>query len=246
MAWLVIVLGSVGIDTRINTSNSDAKSEINMEREWIIIPSPYLFIYNWCKNRKGGEYLMRGKEIDLTQTSINIDALLDVYVQTQKEAGKDPELEERNLVIDDSGNLVRSNKPKEEQKEKKSVGLGSFYDLMSDELMDEEDEGPYVCEYCSDIGYRKEYKPHICDTCDTCGVCTEYQQDECSGCEYSIYRTGRLYGEELRSHGVEVQLEEEEQNIIRTIQSRSYDNKDDELLTPSLSFTVMDYDHKTR
>lgn len=203
------------------------------------------------------------REIDLTETGINIDSLFDVYVQTQRETGKDPGLEERDMIVDDQGNLVRSHKPKEKPKQeqpspaaspcmeasecpkRKSYSLGHFEDSMSEELEEGEDEGPYVCEYCSDIGFKKEYKPHLCDTCDTCGTCSEYKNDECSGCEYSIYRTGRTYGEELRSLGMEVPLEKEEQHILETIRNKNYE-EDQELRMPSSQFTVLDYDHKLR
>lgn len=200
-----------------------------------------------------------GREIDLTETGINIDSLFDVYVQTQREAGKDPQLEERDIIVDDRGNLVRSYKEKTKQETKpvpskpcmmkcpkrKSYNLGSFEDSMSDELEEGEEEGPYVCEYCSDIGFKKEYKPHLCDTCDTCGTCSEYQNEECCGCEYSIYRTGRTYGEELRSLGMEIPLDQEEQEILESIRTRRYE-EDQEIRTPSFQFTVLDYDHKLR
>ena len=217
---------------------------------------------------------MNSRMIDLTETNVNIDALLDVFVETQKANGMDPMMEECEFDIDNDGKITKVQTKKEDKKEsahcsgncdggcshhchpeKKSSEdggipwymqnrLGLFEDSMSPELEDqlEDDDDIYVCEYCSDIGYKKEYKSYLCDTCNVCETCPEFENEECSGCTFSMYRTGRPYSAELASRGEEVALEDDERLVLKDI--RDGVQSDTERREPDLSFTILDYDHK--
>ena len=216
------------------------------------------------------------RNYDVTADSINIDSMLDVYVNTQKEAGINPGLEECEFEISNRGDIIRKkpivnddddNKPEEKEcsgsckkcgchDKKEQSGafeipwylknkLGLFEDSMSSEIdtSDDSDE-VYVCEYCSDIGYKKEYKPYLCDTCNVCETCPEYSSEECSGCEYSIYRTGKTYSQELADRGEDVPLGDDEQTLINySGQPETFEEEDDVRDTDN-EFSILDYDHK--
>lgn len=209
---------------------------------------------------------MTTRSIDLTETGLNIDDLLDVYVRTQKENGMDPHMKEVDVIIDNDGKVVRDKFGHyEESHEKKKPcqecahpcmattteetvpwymrnRMGLFGEDASSELEDDEDDGPYICEYCSEIGFKKEYKPYICDTCTACESCTEFESQDCDGCGYSKYRTGQFYSQVLAKSGDQSYLDEGEQELIDEIQSGDYED-DDEVRNPNLSFTIMNYDH---
>ena len=207
--------------------------------------------------------------VDMTESNINIDAMLDVYVNAQKDAGIDPGLEECELEVDKRGSIVRK-KPKLDEEPVKdkpkcsSCGsckseksnkpelpwymvnrLGLFEDSMSPEIDDgDDDDETYICEYCTDIGYKKEYKPYMCDTCDVCSTCPEYENNDCSGCGYSIYRTGRLYSQELANRGEEIPLDADEKEIIDYVNNPDIVKEEIEARIPNFDFTILDYDHK--
>lgn len=202
------------------------------------------------------------RTIDLTEFNINIDDLLDVYKDALNEAGVETGLVESNLDVDSKGNVYKVSTTKDESKKgcskcgkcdteaKKqsgdiyhsnyTSGLGKFSDFMSPEL-EEDDDGIYVCEYCTELGYKKEYTPYLCDECVACETCSELESGDCSGCTFSSYRTGRLYSEELRNNGQEVPLDEENVELMLKFDTEVYDNV---RRTPSESFSVLDHDHR--
>ena len=210
---------------------------------------------------------MNTKTIDLTETNVNIDNLLDVYIQTQKENGVDVGMVEIDVTIDDNGKVIRDkfgHHQREEPKkscdtchascEKKDPpkktdnipwylknNMGLFGEDASDELETEEvGDDKYICEFCSEIGYKKEYKAYICDTCRACETCTEYDSQDCDGCSYSMYRTGELYSRELAKKGDQSYLEKDEQDLIASIELRSFDGA---IRDADSKFTIMNYDH---
>lgn len=214
---------------------------------------------------------MNTRTIDLTETNINIDNLLDVYVRTQMENGIDVGMKEVNVEIDNDGHVIRDkfghhgqetkskscdgscggcgdHHEKSVKKDDSSVPwymrgkMGLFGEDASSELDDELDagDGKYICEYCSDIGIKKEYKSYICDTCRACESCSEYDGGDCDGCTYSMYRTGELYSKELAKNGDTSYLEEDEKEIIESIEERNFDDRVKDFDT---SFTIMNYDH---
>ena len=216
---------------------------------------------------------MRSRSIDLTESMINIDTLLDVYVQTQRDNGADPGLEECEITIDNDGEM-HIEKPKHKEEDKCSGSckscngschskesskneseedekpwlhlnkLGLFEDCMSSELeqMDDDDGETYVCEYCSDIGFRKEYKPYICDTCNICETCVEFENGECSGCGYSIYPNGKPYSALLAENGDDSYIDDEERQLLLDLSSDV--ETETSVRKPDFSFTVLDHDHK--
>ena len=216
---------------------------------------------------------------DITADGINIDSMLDVYVNTQKESGIDPGLEECEFEVSNKGDIIRKkpivdDEPTKEQ-EKKEDGekcsgnckschcdgedksdkfekpwylknkLGLFEDSMSPEIEDDEDDDEtYVCEYCSDVGYKKEYKSYLCDTCNVCETCTEYANEECSGCGYSVYRTGRTYSQEMADRGENIPLDKDEQELIDYSNHPETFEEETEIRDIDNEFSIMDYDHK--
>lgn len=222
------------------------------------------------------ELVMKTTAIDLTESSVNIDSLLDVYVETQKANGVDPGFEESVIEVTSSGSFVKvksdepsrdepkqketpckkcgggescGNECKEEKSDKYKLPeymvnkMGLFDNDMSPEIYDgEEDDDAYICEYCTELGYRKEYKSYICDMCRVCETCPEFENDECSGCTFSSYRTGQLYSDVLRNSGDNSYLEDDEKEIIDGIKGDAF--KDSDVRKPDTSFTILDYDHK--
>ena len=211
---------------------------------------------------------MKISSVDLTDMNANIDSLLDVYINTQKEHGIDVGMVECDVSIDVDGRIIKEKKKDVEKKEtvehkchgechskctakekecdtipwyfKNTMGL--FGEDASDELEEEDDgDDKYICEYCTEVGYRKEYKSYICDTCTSCETCAEYTSGDCDGCTYSMYRTGELYSLTLAKNGDDSYLVEDERKLIKDIQEGRYD--DFGIRKPDLSFTIMDYDH---
>lgn len=208
-----------------------------------------------------------GGTIDLTETNVNIDNLLDVFVQTQREHGVDVGMVEVDVHIDDDGKVTRDkfghHTAKKQKKNpcsacnsscEKSMGggeapwymrnrMGLFGEDASEEveIENDEDDGVYICGYCNDIGYKKEYKSYICDTCHACENCSEFESGDCDGCTYSMYRTGEFYSKELAKKGDHSFLEEGETGIISSIEEGDFDDEDERM--PDHSFTVMNYDH---
>lgn len=212
---------------------------------------------------------MTTRTVDLTETCVNIDNLLDVFIQTQKENGIDVGMVEVDVSIDNDGKVIRDKFGHHREKtvqqkqcsgcatpcnkqdaEEKSVlpwymqnKLGLFGEDASDELEIEDDDGDdtYICGYCNELGFKKEYKSYICDTCRSCETCSEYEAGDCDGCTYSMYRTGELYSRQLARRGDHSYLEEEEKELIADIEDGNFD--DPETREFDSSFTIMDYDH---
>lgn len=211
-----------------------------------------------------------GGIIDLTETNVNIDNLLDVFIQTQREHGVDVGMVEVDVHVDDDGKVTRdkfghhaeerakknpcsaceSSCEKPEKEEDTTMPwymvnrMGLFGEDASDEVDiddDDEEDGVYICGYCNDIGFKKEYKSYICDTCHACETCSEFESGDCDGCSYSMYRTGEFYSKELEKKGNHSFLEEGETELISSIEDGDFD--DETGRGPDHSFTVMNYDH---
>lgn len=198
---------------------------------------------------------MIGKTFDTK--SKNIDNLVDMMVSVQRENGIEPtmkealfdpitkerinvfkrkKLEEKGVDLSEYGESVTNNtkcdKCKSKDKHVSNIERGVFV-YSEDDLVDEED-GIYVCEFCSKIGYQGNYKPDICDTCDDCIGCSDYMNGSCDGCEYSVtYNNGNAYGQ--GGTGTEVDAGD----------SITFDeiNNDPnyEVEKPTRKFTIMDY-----
>ena len=169
----------------------------------------------------------------------DIDSLVDMLVNVQTENGIKPTMQE---ALFDPNTKERINIFKRKKLEAQGVDLSKYgentptcngscnkcsksdkhmsnlergvFVYNEDDLIDEE-EGNYVCEYCTKIGYDGSYKPDICDTCDDCEGCTEYIGNECDGCAYSaIYNGGMSYGQSTQDTSL---IESEDQILLDEI-----------------------------
>lgn len=198
---------------------------------------------------------MIGNSLD--SRSKDIDNLIDMMVNAQKENGIkvtmtealfDPNTKERINIfrrrkLEKEGvdltkygavekNCNKCNKCGE--KNISNIERGIFV-YNEDDLIDEE-EGEYVCEYCTKIGYDSSYKPDICDTCDDCEGCTEYINGECDGCQYSlIYNGGSSYGQ-ISSE--EIVIKSEDEILFDEIENGGPDY---EVEFPDGGFTIMNF-----
>lgn len=198
---------------------------------------------------------MGKRTINLTEYNIDIDSLLDVYNEVQREAGIDTGLVENDVMIDRDGTptLVKSSNSSEskchecqkceDKPDKQEIGfvnrLGSFSDFKSPEIDDDDDDDTYICEYCSEIGCDHKFIPYLCETCAACEECAEYSSGDCSGCTYSRYRTGRPYSVELKDKGEVVPVSEEDIELLNVLQSDDVNDR----LPVDKGFSIADYDH---
>lgn len=157
---------------------------------------------------------MIGRQVDLTSLSVNIDNLIDRMVAVQQEngvpvhmseCGFDPVTKKRvnrfhKKILKDQGVDLKSYMtlssqsneeiPVQESQIKRGVFVYDSSDLI------EEDDSPYVCEDCVELGYNGEYIAETCDLCEICSNCQHMTNGDCDGCVYSpIYRGGITYGE---------------------------------------------------
>ena len=170
----------------------------------------------------------QGRISDYTQNFINIDVLCDVLTNAQKEAGIKPtfKLKEKYAVENESENT----KVDKEEKEEKHKCDGScnkcnesklpFHELLGIYEDDDDDEDDfYLCEYCSSLGYKKNYDQSVCDQCTVCLSCNQYDS-ECSGCSYSRFRDGEYYSNKLTDEEL---LSESDLSIFNNVSDRNVD-----------------------
>lgn len=152
-----------------------------------------------------GQYREYKKNIvDVASSNfIDIDTLVSVYTETQKMLGVPPifkegtkQMAEENKEEDKTCNhecttCKKSKKTKPEGFDFKMQGIS-----VDDEYDSDEDDF-FVCDICTALGYRRQYKPDICDSCKRCESCRMYLDDDCSGCSYSTYRDGEFYRNKL-------------------------------------------------
>lgn len=143
----------------------------------------------------------------------NIDDMIDLLIKVQKENGVEPTIQEALFDPNTKEKLSKFRRRKLEEagvdlsdygldnkcngcdkKRESNIARGIFV-FNEDDLYDEEDGG-YVCEYCTKISYDGSYRPDVCDTCTECESCTEFRSEECDGCQYStLYNGGSSYGQ---------------------------------------------------
>lgn len=198
---------------------------------------------------------MIGNSLD--SRSKDIDNLIDMMVNAQKENGIKVTMTE---ALFDPNTKERINIFRRRKLEKEGVDLTKYgavekscnkcnkcgeknisniergiFVYNEDDLIDEE-EGEYVCEYCTKIGYDSSYKPDICDTCDDCEGCTEYINGECDGCQYSLtYNGGSSYGQ-ISSE--EIVIKSEDEILFDEIENGGPDY---EVEFPDGGFTIMNF-----
>lgn len=192
--------------------------------------------------------------------SKNIDNLIDMLIDVQKENGIEPTMRE---ALFDPVTKERVNRFKRKRLEKAGVDLTEYGETPSkcsgcnkgckdgenhisniergvfvyneNDLIDEE-EGDYVCEFCTKIGHKAQYQPDICDTCDDCEGCTDYASGSCDGCGYSVtYNGGYSYGQ---TSNVSTELKSEDSLLLEDI---SNGGPDYDVEKPDGGFTIMNY-----
>lgn len=198
-----------------------------------------------------------GRNFD--QRSKNIDGLFDMLTEVQKKNGIEPTMTEAlfdpvtkerinvfkrkkleasgvDLSKYGEGNTKCKSCNKCEEKKMSNIERGVFV-YNEDDLVDEEEGGIYVCEYCTHIGYDNAYRPEVCDMCDSCEECMDYINGECDGCEYSAtFNSGRSYGE--LSTDTKITLNTEDESLIEEVKE---DIPDYEVKKPVGGFTIMNY-----
>lgn len=198
---------------------------------------------------------MIGNSLD--SRSKDIDNLIDMMVNAQKENGIKVTMTE---ALFDPNTKERINIFRRRKLEKEGVDLTKYgavekscnkcnkcgektisniergiFVYNEDDLIDEE-EGEYVCEYCTKIGYDSSYKPDICDTCDDCEGCTEYINGVCDGCQYSLlYNGGSSYGQISNEN---VSINSEDEVLFDEIENGGPDY---EVEFPDGGFTIMNF-----
>lgn len=168
---------------------------------------------------------------------INIDTLLDVLCKTQENLGEPLIFKEVSGRVE---KLSKSNNDNDSEvngcpKRQSALKAGDFSMTMRMGMVDDDDDGIYVCDYCQVLGYSKKYKPEICDSCKVCESCAEYDDDECSGCSYSIYRDGTFYRDKLSDEDL---FSQEDLKIINSITVPSGKTHSERLPSEGGVFTV--------
>lgn len=189
----------------------------------------------------------------------NIDNMIDALISIQKEHGIQPSMRE---ALFDPNTKERINRFQRAKLEKEGVDLSKYnlhcngncssckkedthtsniergvFVYSENDLVDEED-GDYVCEFCTKIGYDGKYRPEVCDTCDDCDGCTDAIAGECDGCRYSAYYNGGI------TYGVSTQQDEnqflspEDSQIIEDLRE---EKPEEQIRYPDGGFSIMDY-----
>lgn len=189
---------------------------------------------------------------NLSQSN-NIDDMIDLLIKVQKENGIEPTIQEalfdpntkekiskfRRRKLEESGvdlsDYGLNTKCKECEKKRESNIARGIFVFNEDDLYDEED-GNYVCEYCTKISYDGSYRPDVCDTCTECESCTEFKSEECDGCQYStLYNGGSSYGQVSDE---EYHMNDEDIELFNELEE---DVPDYEKELPDGSFSIMRY-----
>lgn len=183
-------------------------------------------------------------QLDFTRNKVNIDNILDVVTQVQKDAGVEVSIKESKY--DKMGMKLNADKYYADDKESTSLSNNNDlqcgggcsgckskcssrkvdpdidvwspeYKLMKEGIDDDDlEEEDVICDYCRRIGYSLKYIPEICDNCNDCESCGKYAREECEGCRYSIWRDGTRYGEKISMEEI---LSKHEMDIINELSS---------------------------
>ena len=198
---------------------------------------------------------MIGKSYDTKQK--NIDNFIDMIVSAQEENGIKPtmtealydpttkerinvfkrkQLEEQGVDMEEYGlSSPCGSCKKKEEKHISNIERGIFV-YSENDLIDDDEDGEYVCEYCTKIGFNSTYKPDICDTCDDCEGCVEYMNGECDGCQYSAtFNCGSSYGQ---INEIDSVINSEDAELIDEIEEGGPDY---DVEKPDGGFTIMNY-----
>lgn len=115
--------------------------------------------------------------------------------------------------------------------------MRGIFVYSEEDLYDDDDSTPYVCEHCRAIGFDSKYKPEECDVCTECEDCSDYTNGECDGCGYStLYNGGMTYGE-ASGEGQQDLILSEDVSYIKQI-----NEFDDRPHKPDGGFSIMNYD----
>lgn len=172
-----------------------------------------------------GSRVRIGMPTQLGDSCVNIDAMCDAMIATQVEHGKTPTMEVayRDEVTGKKFRRFQERSKEEEEYYQSAVAhnhrqtpyalvglepkvvdkpkgpqvLSRFKTGTFEVIIDDDDDGLYICEYCNKLGYRQKFIQAICDSCDDCTECSQRLHDECSGCSYSRHRTGVCYSQQL-------------------------------------------------
>lgn len=182
---------------------------------------------------------------DLSSHFYNVDDIGDAIVNEEMARGLEPSLE---LAVYDcySGEKYRRfQKRTEEEEERYLISKGQMPEpkkpMDISEHGDKEwdaahkEEGIYLCEWCSKLGYKRKYNSEVCDSCHLCAECSQYERYECSGCSYSRYRNGTPYCERLRASDV---LSKEDQVIFMEIKNDREEECKSTFMTYNDKYTV--------
>lgn len=196
---------------------------------------------------------------DIDSKEKNIDKAIDMLISVQKENGIESHM--RKALFDPT-TKARINRFQRARLEKDGVDLkpyglegckgcsggcgkekvsnisrGVFVYSEEDLCDDDDDDGLYICEYCTQIGYDGAYKPECCDICDSCEDCREYRNNECDGCGYSRTYNGTSYG--LTGEQSVVDTMNTEDTMIYDELDR--DIPDEKVHLPDRKFSIMNY-----
>lgn len=196
---------------------------------------------------------------DLDAREKNIDKAIDMLIAVQKENGV--EVNMRKALFDPT-TKARINQFQRARLEQDGVDLAPYgldncsgcnggckketisnikrgvFVYGEEDLIDDDDsEEPYVCEYCTKIGYDGAYKPECCDICDSCEDCREYRNNECDGCGYSRTFNGTSYG----VSGEQTVLDTMSREDTMIFDELDMDIPDEKIHLPDRKFSIMNY-----
>ncbi len=192
------------------------------------------------------------KQLDLRQR--NIDLVIDTLVKTQEENGIHSNM---TKVLFDPNSGQRINKFQRKRLEEKGVDLSRYkgsdcskcnkcdskksniergvFVYGEDDLIDDDDDSRYICEFCTNIGFDGKYRPEECDMCEECEACNDYIHGECDGCGYSVLYNGQPYGS-LDDSDVDTDSINERQRLLDELEQN-----DSMIHYPSGGFSVMKF-----
>lgn len=193
-------------------------------------------------------------------SNLNIDEYMDALIDAQRNHGIKPTMVE---AMFDPSTGRRINKFERARLEKSGVDLSNYVNgksscsgncnkcnekqlsniergvfvLTRNDLPYEEDDQPYICDYCLEIGYDGKYQPDKCDFCNQCDDCVDSMNGKCMGCMYStFYNNGLTYAEV--NEDVETSYNAEDELLVNDISENAPEY---EIRKPLSGFTVMDY-----
>lgn len=195
---------------------------------------------------------------DLDAREKNIDRAIDMLLAVQKENGIESNMQKALFNPTTKARVNRFQRARLEkdgvdlkpygldscngcgkcEKEKISNIKRGVFVFDDEDLYDDEDsEEPYICEYCTHVGYDDAYKPECCDICDDCETCREYINGECDGCGYSRTFNGTSYGF-TSEQTVTDTMNTEDSMIYNELDE---DIPDETIHLPDRKFSIMNY-----